>query len=76
MDTKIYIPGLRQIITKSIFVVTLILYVFLKKANFFQIYSVYIENESLTETKKNPPYPCLIPGIYVIVIYGYVNVHR
>lgn len=53
MDTKIYIPSLRQIITKSIFVVTLILYVFLKKANFFQIYSVYIENESLTETKKN-----------------------
>lgn len=37
MDTKIYIPGLRQIITKSIFVVTLILYVFLKKANFSNI---------------------------------------
>lgn len=36
MDKKIYIPGLRQIITKSIFVVTLILYVFLKKANFFK----------------------------------------
>lgn len=36
MDTKIYIPGLRQIIAKSIFVVTLILYVFLKKANIFK----------------------------------------
>lgn len=47
-----------------------------KESKFFQIYSVYIENESLTETKKKPSYPCLIPGIYVIVIYGYANVHR